>query len=447
MREVVVKRQIIAPAVALALLLTAGAGTAAAQGQQLAEQSAGTGQSASSNASSTQVNPTNSNISVRIGSPGNNGSVNQSNSSSAASAAGNAALTDQSASQSGGSGVQGVLQDAYTHQSADSQAKSEQIKPTNSNIDVRIGSPGDNGNVNQSNSSDATSHAGNIAKTEQTAQQDQGGGKCCHGGSGVQAAEQSAGTKQDADSSAESKQIHPTNENTSVRIDKPHGSKCGCKDDGYATDKPGGKNGNVTQSNDSSALSFAGNAAKTEQSVEQTQDGSCGCHGDLVQAAGQWAYTHQDATSHAESEQKGAKNSNTPVRLFSGGDDGNVNQSNSSEAASFAGNLAFTGQAVEQDQSGSQCGCRKVEDKRPVKGYESSHCCSSGVQAAGQWAGTHQDATSDAESKQIEPTNSSTPVRLGSYGGGGSVTQSNSSFAASKAFNLAATLQYLTQEQ
>jgi hypothetical protein len=443
-----VKRQIIAPAVALAVLLTAGAGTAAAQGsQQLAEQSAGTGQSASSNASSTQVNPTNSNISVRIGSPGNNGSVNQSNSSSAASAAGNAALTDQSASQSGGSGVQGVLQNALTHQSASSNAESTQVNPTNSNIDVRIGSPGDNGNVNQSNSSDAQSLAGNVAKTEQAAQQDQGGGGCCHGGSGVQAAEQNAATKQDADSNAESKQIHPTNENTSVRIDKPHGGKCGCKDDGYATDMSGGKNGNVTQSNDSSAVSFAGNAAKTEQAVAQTQDGSCGCHGDLVQAAGQWAYTHQDAKSNAESEQKGAKNSNTPVRLFSGGDDGNVNQSNSSEAASFAGNLAFTGQAVEQDQSGSQCGCRKVEDKRPAKGYESSHCCSNGVQGAGQWANTYQDANSNAESKQIEPTNSSTPVRLGSYGGGGSVSQSNSSYAKSKAFNLAATLQYLTQVQ
>ena len=456
------KRQMIAPAVALALLLTAGAGTAAAQGgQQLAEQSAGTSQSADSSASSTQVNPTNSNITVRIGSPGNNGSVNQSNSSSAASAAGNAALTGQSASQSsGGGGVQGVLQDAYTGQSAESEAESTQIKPTNSNIDVRIGSPGNNGDVNQSNSSDAQSFAGNLAKTEQDADQDQGGGKCCHG-SGVQAAEQSAKTKQDADSDAESKQIHPTNENTSVRIDKPHkDDKCDCKDDGYGKnggyghddangkDKSDGENGSVTQSNDSSALSFAGNAAKTEQSVEQEQDGACGCHGDLVQAAGQWADTHQDADSEAESFQLGAKNSNTPVRINSSGNDGDVDQSNSSAAESFAGNLAFTGQSVEQEQSGD-CKCEKPEkksdDKRPEKGYESSY--SNGVQAAGQWAYTDQDADSDAESKQIKPTNSSTPVRIGSYGGGGSVSQSNSSYAKSKAFNLAATLQYLSQLQ
>jgi hypothetical protein len=440
----------IAPAVALALLLTAGAGTAAAQ-EQLAEQSAGTSQSADSNASSTQVNPTNSNITVRIGSPGNNGSVSQSNSSSAASAAGNAALTGQSASQSsGGGGVQGVLQDAYTDQSADSSAESTQIKPTNSNIDVRIGSPGDNGDVEQSNSSDATSFAGNIAKTEQVADQDQGGGKCCHG-SGVQAAEQDADTKQDADSKATSKQIHPTNENTSVRIDKPHkGHGYGGYADGK--DMAGGKNGSVTQSNDSSALSFAGNAAKTEQVVEQKQDGSCGCHGDLVQASGQWADTKQEADSDAESFQLGATNSNTPVRINSGGGDGDVDQSNSSEAVSFAGNLAFTGQAVEQEQSGD-CKCPKsgkpdkYDDKRPEKAYGSSHCCSNGVQASGQWADTRQDADSDAESKQIKPTNSSAPVRIGSYGGGGSVSQSNSSFAKSKAFNLAATLQFLTQEQ
>jgi hypothetical protein len=53
------------------------------------------------------------------------------------------------------------------------------------------------------------------------------------------------------------------------------------------------------------------------------------------------------------------------------------------------------------------------------------------VQAIGQWAGNDQDATSDASSEQFSPSNSNTPVSLYSEGDGGSVEQSNDSFAAS----------------
>ncbi len=418
----------IAPAVALALLLTAGVGTAGASGPtQAAEQSAGTSQSATSDATSTQVNPTNSNIGVRIGSPGDNGSVRQSNSSEAAAAAANAALTGQDVTQSsGGGGVQAASQDAYTDQSADADATSKQVHPTNENIDVRIGSPGGNGDVEQSNSSSAGALAGNLAATGQSAQQQQSG-SCCSG-SGVQAAEQNAGTKQHADADATSEQIHPTNANTSVRIGSP------------------GDNGKVTQSNDSTALALAGNAAKTIQDVDQKQAGGCGCHGSGVQAAGQWAATHQSSDADAKSLQKGATNSNTPVRIHSPGYDGDVDQSNSSEAIAAAGNLALTKQSVEQQQYGRDgCGC--MYDKRPTYKDQRSPCCSTGVQAAGQWAFTGQHADADAESTQYGPTNSSSPVRIYSAGGGGSLSQSNSSFAEALSFNAALTLQHLLQQQ
>ena len=118
------KRQVIALLGAIAVLLAIGSGAAQAQSVQGVEQVAGTGQSASSSASSTQTNPSNSNISVRIFSPGDNGSVSQSNNSVAGSAAGNAAATGQAVSQSqgGGGGEQAVGQVAETIQKAKSNA-------------------------------------------------------------------------------------------------------------------------------------------------------------------------------------------------------------------------------------------------------------------------------------------------------------------------------------
>jgi GTP cyclohydrolase II len=418
-----VQRQLIALLGAIAVLLALGSGAAQAQVQAV-EQAAGTGQSAESSASSTQTNPSNSNISVRIFSPGDNGSVSQSNNSVAGSIAGNKASTQQAVGQSqgGGGGEQAVGQVAETIQKAKSQAESKQEKPSNSNISVRIHSPGDDGDVSQSNNSVAGSAAGNLAHTGQGVEQSQGGGeeakkgKCC-GGSGVQAVGQEAKTIQVAESEAKSVQEHASNENIPVRI----GSK--------------GDNGSVEQSNNSAALSFAGNAAKTTQAVEQSQDGGCGCHGDLVQAVGQKAITGQFAESEATSIQKGAKNSNTPVRIHSEGDDGDVEQSNNSIALSAALNAAKTEQLVGQSQ-GDGCGCG---DRHKSGGAK--------VQAVGQWAETWQKADSDATSVQWKPSNTNAPVREKSKGGGGSVSQSNNSLAASLALNLAATLQAVRQVQ
>jgi hypothetical protein len=416
-----VKRQLIALVGALAVVLAIMAGPAQAQSVQGVEQSAATGQSAESSASSTQTAPSNSNISVRIFSPGNGGSVSQSNTSVAGSIAGNKASTTQGVGQSqggGGGGEQVVGQGAETGQHASSTAESKQYKPRNSNISVRIHSPGDDGDVSQSNTSVAGSAAGNIAETTQMAGQEQGGAakKCCHGGSGVQAVGQEAATGQKAESEATSVQEHASNENISERI----GSK--------------GDNGSVSQSNKSAALSFAGNAASTEQGVEQSQAGGCGCASDLVQAVGQKAFTGQIAKSDATSIQKGAKNSNTPVRIHSEGDDGDVEQSNDSLALSAARNAAKTKQLVGQSQGGG-CGCAE----RKAAG--------AGVQAVGQWAETWQKADSDATSVQLYPSNTNAPVREKSKGGGGSVTQSNTSLARSRALNLARTLQGVRQEQ
>src|ERR1700750_84692 len=93
-----------------ACLLLIGAAPAAADqspfGGQSAAQSAGNMQSATSSATSTQYDPSNETVSVRVLSPGIDGNVSQANNSSAESGAANLNATGQgiSQSQSGSSG-------------------------------------------------------------------------------------------------------------------------------------------------------------------------------------------------------------------------------------------------------------------------------------------------------------------------------------------------------
>ena len=183
-----------------------------------------------------------------------------------------------------------------------------------------------------------------------------------------------------------------------------------------------GDNGSVKQVNDSSAKSAAGNKNETNQNAEQgsgsgsapvrsTCGGGCGDHGaPSVQDAEQSSSSDQSAHSSATSEQDHPSNVNIPVRIGSSGDDGRVTQINSSSAVSAAGNKNTTDQTVDQSAGGSSGG--------------------SAVQYADQKAGNTQDATSDATSHQTGASNANYPVRIGSPGGGGSVTQINASGAS-----------------
>jgi trimeric autotransporter adhesin len=404
-----------------------------APGVATADQSADNRQSADSTATSTQDHPKNTNISVRIMSPGDDGSVTQTNDSSAKSAAGNKNTTDQSASQSGG-GVQNADQHASNKQDATSDATSKQDHPSNVNIPVRIFSDGNDGSVEQTNSSSAKSAAGNKNETDQSVEQGSGsksapvrdacGGGCgSHDGPSVQNAEQKAYNDQKADSTATSTQDHPSNVNIPVRI--------------YSK----GNDGSVTQTNSSEAVSAAGNKNDTDQSVEQSAGGSGS--GPVVQNVDQKADNDQEASSDATSHQYGASNANYPVRIKSSGGGGSVAQTNSSTAESAAGNKNETDQSAEQnagygtmakpvirDECGDYCG-------KPSDGcYEK--CDSHGgpvVQDIYQKADNDQKADSSAESKQCCASNTNAPVRIKSDGYDGDVTQTNSSLAASAAGN------------
>jgi hypothetical protein len=370
-------------------------------------------------------------------------------------------------------GEQTAGQDAASQQSATSGAKSTQIAPSNENISVRVLSPGDNGNVSQSNNSSAKSGAANANFTGQGTSQVQSGGGAA--AKALQTAAQEAGNMQSADSHADSTQVHPSNENISVRVLSP------------------GNDGDVNQSNNSEAKSFAGNANGTLQKTDQAQGGSgkvitpvrgsstdgkgdpCGCDSGSkgIQAAGQDAWNQQNAKSDATSKQIKPENQNDPVRVLSGsgkspkgdlcgcdaapkdkgskedgssGDNGSVDQSNNSSAKSFAGNLNFTKQDVTQLQAGMpEVLMSDLVSKRDPCGCSGG---STGIQAGGQDAWNKQDAMSNADSEQLKPTNDNEPTRLKhSDGSNGDVSQENNSDAKSKAFNLNKLLQMLQQFQ
>jgi hypothetical protein len=363
---------------AVSLLPLAAAGTATASGTQAIGQSAGSHQVAGSAAGSVQVAPTNTNISVRIGSPGNDGAVTQTNSSSATSAAGNKNTTSQTAGQSGVA-QQAIGQDAHNAQAALSAAGSAQLAPKNENISVRIHSPGDNGPVTQSNTSSAQSAAGNENATTQSAEQSG------RGGGAQQEIGQGASSAQAAKSIGLSLQKHPVNANTPVRI------------------KSAGGGGPVTQSNSSSAASAAGNHNTTTQSAAQAAGGiplggrTCDAcehgHGTVVQAIG------QDAVNEQLAESAGLSLQLSPVNTNAGDGGGAVDQRNTSNAASSAGNENATSQTARQS-----AGRAAPKPSRVVDGCDG--CGDSPtVQAIGQSVANRQAAFSAALSKQICPVN------------------------------------------
>jgi hypothetical protein len=150
-----------------------------------------------------------------------------------------------------------------------------------------------------------------------------------------------------------------------------------------------GGSGSTTQANTALAVSLAANGNKTDQGATQTQSGA----GTLVQGVGQLAKNDQDATSCANTSQKGASNTNAPLRIGSEGTDGSTSQANTAAALSAALNGNKTEQNVGQTQSGA-----------PGSAY---------VQGVGQGAFSKQGALSNADTTQYGASNTAAPVRIG----------------------------------
>src|SRR5262249_32262004 len=146
------------------------AAPSASPGIQSADQSAENGQLAGAASSATQVNPSNTDISVRVLSPGNDGAVDQSNSGSSTADATNKNTTTQTADQdqsSGGCGcgssvpIQVAKQSSGSLQGALALSAAEQNGAKNDASPVRVGSSGSSGSVKQSNDASSTASADN----------------------------------------------------------------------------------------------------------------------------------------------------------------------------------------------------------------------------------------------------------------------------------------------
>lgn len=385
--------------------------TCSAGGSQAIGQSADNAQQANAASLTDQEGASNENISVRVLSPGNNGSVSQSNVASSNAAAGNLNGTAQSANQNqaGGGGNQAIGQSADSEQGAAALAGTVQKNPSNGNISVRVLSPGDDGNVSQSNTASSDATAANVNGTKQAAGQNQAGSSdsCGCGSAGTQAIGQSATSQQGALAGSLTEQKGASNENIAVRVLSP------------------GNGGSVSQANAASSKATAGNLNGTEQSAGQNQAGSsCGCGGSGTQVIGQSAENGQAAGALSATIQESPSNSNVPVRVESPGNDGSVSQSNTASSDSTAANLNGTAQKAGQTQAGG-----------------------SGIQAIGQESKSGQLALSAALTAQLGASNENAPVRVLSPGNGGSVSQSNNASSNAIAGNANGTGQEAAQTQ
>ena len=367
-------------------------GGSTGSGTQAALQGATSDQSATSAADAEQQGASNENIGVRVLSPGNGGSVSQSNTVIAGSLAanGNGATQTAAQSQAGGDGTgqQVAGQVATNDQDAWADSNASQHGASNTNIPVRVLSEGDDGAVSQSNTVKGIAAALNGNGTTQSASQTQAGAApppvasylagaplpypVKEEGTGVQVVGQLAQSTQNAGAVSNASQEYASNLNAPVRIGSPGGG------------------GSVDQSNTVLSAAISANGNETSQTSTQSQ---AGIGGTLVQAVGQAAVNKQDAFACANALQHGVENANTPVRLFSEGDDGSVSQSNTAAAVAKALNLNGTSQSANQSQAGG--------GSSPL------------VQAVGQAAGNEQAAAGSGNADQRGASNESKPIFLG----------------------------------
>ena len=390
------------------------AGQAGGSGDQVVGQSAQNDQDAFALGLTQQEGASNRNEPIRVLSRGDGGDVAQTNAASSDATAANANAAEQSADQTqagspccGDGGSQVVGQAADSEQDAAAISATEQEKPSNTNVAIRVLSPGDDGDVSQTNTASSDATAVNANETKQSAGQTQDGSSCKCGSSGTQVIGQSASNAQGALALGLTLQHGASNENSPIRVLSK------------------GDDGSVSQSNVASSDATAGNANATEQSAEQAQGGSsCGCGKGGTQVIGQSATSHQGAEALAATLQLQPKNSNDPVRVLSHGDDGDVSQENTASSDAAAVNLNGTQQSAEQDQAGG-----------------------SGWQVIGQESKNGQSAAAAALTAQLGASNENAPVRVLSPGDGGSVSQANNASSNAVAGNANSTEQNAAQLQ
>ena len=299
---------------------------------------------------------------------------------------------------------------------------------SNSNYPIRVHSEGDNGDVEQTNSVDSEANASNENSTEQSVEQEQsseGGsdGKCCKSGStGIQTASQKAESEQDAKAASLAFQEHAKNTNAPIRVHSD------------------GDDGDVEQTNSVDSEANASNENDADSRSTRISLGErrqkCCSSGTRIQVADQKAKNDQDALGLSLAAQKGASNSNSPLRVKSEGDGGDVEQTNSVDSEANASNENSTEQEIEQEQSS--------------EGGSDGKCCksgSTGIQVASQKAENEQDATAASLALQEHAKNTNSPIRVKSEGDDGDVEQTNSVDSEANASNENEAEQSIDQDQ
>jgi hypothetical protein len=404
------RKMLIALVLAVVTCLTAVSVSAAADPGpiQVSGQSAGTSQQAAAGSSATQSNPSNTNIAIRVLSPGNDGNVSQTNAAGSSATAGNASNTTQGSGQSAGTGgVQSSTQSSTTDQLAGALSTAAQSGASNVNVPIRVLSPGNDGNVSQTNAVGSQAAAGNAATTGQTGTQSAaGGGSCgCSSSTPIQTSDQSASTDQTAAAASQATQTDPSNTNVSVRVLSP------------------GDDGSVSQTNAVGSAATAANLTGTSQSSQQSAAAAaCGCTGTSVQQTDQSAATTQGSAALSAAAQASPSNEASPVRVGSSGNGGAVDQKN------VVGSHAAAINAASTTQQGSQA----AGTGNPI-------------QVASQDASTDQGALAASAAHQLGASNDASPVRVDSNGNDGSVSQANAALSSAVAANLAGTSQTGTQ--
>ena len=286
----------------------------------------------------------------------------------------------------------------------------------NDDQSIRVLSPGNGGDVTQSNSATAGAAALNGNETDQTTDQTQSGGG--YGSDQTQIAGQAASNDQSADAAAAAFQVEPSNSASSIRVLSP------------------GNDGDVSQENAATAIGIAANGNATDQSTEPVPDGRCAADENPARA--------DTGRRPGGLEHPGRQ------RVCGGGPD-------CAEQHGVVDPRAQPRQrrqrlAVEQhhrDRGGAErqrdgaerrpepdrrCGSARVPDGR--SGTSKSGKGSDATQIAGQKATNDQSANAEAAAVQVKPSNSASSIRVLSPGNDGDVSQSNSATAVGIAANL-----------
>lgn len=282
-------------------------------------------QTVTSGAAANQGSPSNANTTVRVGQSGNDAPVGQSNDASTTS---EIDPTNGVAPAAGDSSIGAAPPSNAT-------ADTAQTTPSNANVVVRVGSPGDVGGANQANNAQAAAAgtAGSAAPSDT-----------------ISSGSQSGTISPSAQANASATQTAPGNINVVVRVASPGnngpvtqqntaGATAGATlPDAAATSSNTSAGSAATQQVVStSGSSLAGNASQADQSIDQSNNQSAG----ITSSDPPPPVTAAPGTTigSASATQTGAANMNVSVRIGSPGVDGAVTQVNSATATGTSAEL------------------------------------------------------------------------------------------------------------